>query len=117
MSTGEAEQIVVCESLVGGIAVKTGQSTTSTTNSKETAGKMIENLAALVGEPNVLMTLQKLAEKGLDLLAEHEDHFTDAWVPLIQPLHLAASGNFVDTKEVISFLQIAQEVYQKLLCI
>lgn len=115
ISTGEAEQILVCESLVGGIAVKTGRSTTSTTNSKaeaETAGKMIEKLAALVGEPNVLMTLQKLAEKGLDLLAEHEDHFTDAWVPLIQPLDLAASGNFADTKEVMSFLQTAKDVYQ-----
>lgn len=78
---------------------------------------MIEKLAALVGEPNVLMTLQKLAEKGLDLLAEHEDHFTDAWVPLIQPLHLAASGNFADTKEVMSFLQTAKDVYQKLACI
>ena len=104
-------QIPVFESLVGGIAVKTSP------NSKEdeaTAERMLEKLAELVGQANVLMTLQKLAEKGLDLLHQHQDQFTDAWLPLFTPLQSAATGTFAESKEVIHFLQVAMEAYQKL---
>eukprot|EP00438_Fugacium_kawagutii_P011757 Skav222931 [mRNA] locus=scaffold1489:410545:415363:+ [translate_table: standard] len=110
VAAGEAIQIPICESLVGGIAVKASNSTPAAAN----PGKMIEKLAELVGESNVLMALQKLSEKGLDFLGQNEEHFTDAWIALMEPLDQAAKGHFSDSKQVISFVQVALEVYQKL---
>ena len=55
---------------------------------------------------------RKLGDKGLDLMAEYQDHFTDEWTALVTPLHLAASGDFVET-QVNSFVRNALEVYRK----
>ena len=115
ISTGEETVIEVFESLVGGIAVKTPVNS----NSEAEANAMLEKLMNWVGEANLLTALRKLADKGLDLMAEYQDHFTDEWTPLVTPLHLAASGDFLETNEVISFVRHALEVYRKLgpLCV
>jgi len=111
ISTGEETVIEVFESLVGGIAVKTPVNS----NPEAEATEMLQRLMEIVGEENLRTAVRKLGDKGLDLMAEYQDHFTDEWTALVTPLHLAASGDFVET-QVNSFVRNALEVYQTLPC-
>lgn len=108
ISTGEETVIEVFESLVGGIAVKTPVNS----NPEAEATEMLQRLMEIVGEENLRTAVRKLGDKGLDLMAEYQDHFTDEWTALVTPLHLAASGDFVET-QVNSFVRNALEVYRK----
>ena len=109
ISTGEETVIEVFESLVGGIAVKVPP---VNSNSEAEASEMLERLMEIVGEENLRTAVRKLGDKGLDLMAEYQDHFTDEWTALVTPLHLAASGDFLET-QVKSFVRNALEVYRK----
>ena len=74
--------------------------------------RCLQRLMEIVGEENLRTAVRKLGDKGLDLMAEYQDHFTDEWTALVTPLHLAASGDFVET-QVNSFVRNALEVYRK----